>query len=220
MVRMTGDRRRRHRRHTRPVVVPGDDARRRTGARLYAAYARVLVRIRADRTGRGRVGLTEDISSARSHAGAVFGVLPAPAEIVAGGRSTDVRSVLSNGAVIDSLRASHHRLPWWNTPSGGENHVSDAAGRPVYNGADAAEMFRLYTDAVQAEAEVAARRVADHPASPRPPQPPGVACGSGLSGPWVAAPPVGAAATAARTAHHRSVDAGRVGSRGLTGRRR
>jgi hypothetical protein len=74
-----------------------------------------------------------------------------------------VRSVLSNGAVIDSLRAPHHRLPWWNTPSGGENHVSDADGRSVYDGADAAEMFRLYTDAVQAEAEVAARRVADHP---------------------------------------------------------
>jgi hypothetical protein len=114
-------------------------------------------------TNRGRVSRTKDISSARSHAGAVFGVLPAPAEIVAGGRSTDVRSVLRNGAVIDSLRRSHHPLPWWNTPSGGENHVSDAAGRPVYNGADAAEMFRLYTDAVQAESEVTARRVADHP---------------------------------------------------------
>ena len=163
MVRMAGDRRRRHRRHTRPVVVPGDDARRRTGARLYAASGRVLVRIRADMTNRGRVSRTKDISSARSHAGAVFGVLPAPAEIVAGGRSTDVRSVLRNGAVIDSSRRSHHPLPWRNTPSGGENHVSDAAGRPVYDGAAAAEMFRLYTDAVQAESELTARRVADHP---------------------------------------------------------
>jgi hypothetical protein len=139
MVRMTGDRRRRHR------------------------YARVLVRIRADMTNRGRVSRTKDISSARSHAGAVFGVLPALAEIVAGGRSTDVRSVLRNGAVIDSAQRSHHPLPWRNTPSGGENHVSDAAGRPVYDGVAAAEMFRLYTDAVQAESELTARHVADHP---------------------------------------------------------
>jgi len=148
---------------TRPVVVPGDDARRRTGARFSAAPARVLVRIRADMTNRGRVSRTKDISSARSHAGAVFGVLPAPAEIVAGGRSADVRSVLRNGAVIDSSRRSHHPLPWRNTPSGGENHVSDAAGRPVYDGVVAAAMFRLYTDAVQAESELTARRVADHP---------------------------------------------------------
>jgi hypothetical protein len=125
--------------------------------------ARVFVGIRADRTGRGRVSRTKDISSAGSHAGAVFGALPAPAEIVAGGRSTDVRSVLRNGAVIDPWRRSRHPLPWWNTPSGGENHVRDADGRSVYNGADAAEMFRLYTCAVQAEAEVVARGVADHP---------------------------------------------------------
>jgi hypothetical protein len=74
-----------------------------------------------------------------------------------------VRSVLRSGAVIDRSCRSRHPLPWRNTPSGGENHVSDADGRSVYNGADAAEMFRLYTDAVQAEAEVSARRVADHP---------------------------------------------------------
>ena len=76
-----------------------------------------------------------------------------------------MKSVLRNGAVIDSSRRSHHPLPWWNTPAGGENHVSDAEGRLVYNGSDAAEMFRLYTDAVQAdaEAEVVARRAADHP---------------------------------------------------------
>jgi hypothetical protein len=90
---------------TRPVVVPGDDERRGTGARLYAAPARILVRTHADMTNGGRVSRTKDISSAGSHAGAVFGVLPAPAEIVAGGRSTDVRSVLRDGAVIDSSRA-------------------------------------------------------------------------------------------------------------------
>jgi hypothetical protein len=114
----------------------------------------------------GRVNHTKDISSAGSHAGAALGVLSAPVEIVAGGRSTDVKSVLRNDAVIDSSRrSSHNPLPWWNTPSGGENHVSDADGRLVYNGPDAAEMFRLYTDAVQAEAEadVVARRAADHP---------------------------------------------------------
>jgi hypothetical protein len=76
-----------------------------------------------------------------------------------------VKSVLRNDAVIDSARRSHHPLPWWNAPEGGENHVSDAEGRLVYSGSDAAEMFRLYTDAVQAdaEAEFIARRTADHP---------------------------------------------------------
>jgi hypothetical protein len=76
-----------------------------------------------------------------------------------------VKSVLRNDAVIDSARRSHHPLPWWNAPEGGENHVSDAEGRLVYSGSDAAEMFRLYTDAVQAgaEAEFTARRAADHP---------------------------------------------------------
>jgi hypothetical protein len=64
-----------------------------------------------------------------------------------------VKSVLRNDAVIDSSRRSHHPLPWWNAPEGGENHVSDAEGRLVYSGSDAAEMFRLYTDAVQADAE-------------------------------------------------------------------
>jgi len=75
-----------------------------------------------------------------------------------------VRSVLKSGEpVINSSRRSHHPLPWWNTPSGGDNHVSDAEGRPVYNGPDTAEMFRLYTDAVQAEHEVTARHATDHP---------------------------------------------------------
>ena len=76
-----------------------------------------------------------------------------------------MKSVLRNETAIDSSRRSHHPLPWWNAPEGGENHVSDAEGRLVYSGSDAAEMFRLYTDAVQtdAEAEFIARRAADHP---------------------------------------------------------
>jgi hypothetical protein len=111
----------------------------------------------------GTVNTTKDISSAGIHAGAALGVLPAPVDVTAGGRSTDVKSVLRNGAVIESSLRSRHPLPWWNTPSGGENHVSDAEGRLVYNGPDAAEMFRLYTDEVHADAEVVARRAADHP---------------------------------------------------------
>lgn len=89
------------------------------------------------------------------------------ADIVAGGRSTDVKSVLRNGADVESPIRSGHPLPWWNTPSAGENHVSDAEGRLVYHGSDAAEMFRLYADEVQvgAEAEVVARRAADPPRS-------------------------------------------------------
>jgi hypothetical protein len=39
---------------------------------------------------------------------------------------------------------SRHPLPWRNEPSDGENHVTDANGLAVYDGADAAEMFRLY----------------------------------------------------------------------------
>jgi len=121
-------------------------------------------RIRPDPTDGGRVNNTKDISSAGSHTGAALGVLPALAEIVAGGRSTGMKSVLMNGVVIDSSRRPYHPLPWWNTPAGGENHVSDAEGRLVYNGSDAAEMFRLYADEVQADAEieVVARRAADH----------------------------------------------------------
>ena len=44
---------------------------------------------------------------------------------------------------------SRHPMPWRNEPSGGENHVTDADGRPVYDGSDAAEMFRLYSDEAQ-----------------------------------------------------------------------
>lgn len=45
---------------------------------------------------------------------------------------------------------SRHRLPWRNEPSDGENHVTDADGHAVYDGADAAEMFRLYSAEVLA----------------------------------------------------------------------
>jgi hypothetical protein len=44
-----------------------------------------------------------------------------------------------------------HPLPWRNQPSDGLNHVADANGRPVYDGLDAAEMFRLYGAEAQAE---------------------------------------------------------------------
>jgi hypothetical protein len=47
---------------------------------------------------------------------------------------------------------SRHPLPWRNTPSGGENHLTDANGRRVYDGLDAAEMFRPYAGAAQAPA--------------------------------------------------------------------
>lgn len=53
---------------------------------------------------------------------------------------------------IGSPPPLRHPLPWRNTPFAGENHVIDANGKPVYNGADAAEMFRLYDLQAQAEA--------------------------------------------------------------------
>jgi hypothetical protein len=46
---------------------------------------------------------------------------------------------------------ARHPLPWRNQPSGGENHVSDADGRAVYDGSDAGEMFRLYAEEARAE---------------------------------------------------------------------
>jgi hypothetical protein len=55
------------------------------------------------------------------------------------------------------IRTSRHPLPWRNDPSGGENHVADANGLPVYDGSDAAEMFRLYRDESRAE-----RTTAEH----------------------------------------------------------
>jgi hypothetical protein len=48
-------------------------------------------------------------------------------------------------------RESEHPLPWRNRPSDGLNHVTDADGRAVYDGSDAAEMFRRYDNEVQAE---------------------------------------------------------------------
>jgi len=51
----------------------------------------------------------------------------------------------------DGSDAGRHPLPWRNQPSEGENRVTDAQGESVYDGADAAEMFRLY--GCQAEAE-------------------------------------------------------------------
>ena len=42
-------------------------------------------------------------------------------------------------------------LPWRNQPSDGVNHVADANGQPVYDGSDAAEMFRLYSAEAKAE---------------------------------------------------------------------
>jgi hypothetical protein len=55
-----------------------------------------------------------------------------------------------------SCPRSTHPLPWRNEPSDGLNHVADANGRRVYDGPDAAEMFRLYS------AETRASRAASH----------------------------------------------------------
>jgi hypothetical protein len=49
-------------------------------------------------------------------------------------------------------------LPWRNQPSDGLNHLTDANGRPVYDGPDAAEMFRLYSAALAEQAERSAAR--------------------------------------------------------------
>jgi hypothetical protein len=61
--------------------------------------------------------------------------------------------------------APRHPLPWRNAPSDGENHVTDANGRSVYDGSDAAEMFRLYSD--EAQAEHAKRTAEQHVRAPR-----------------------------------------------------
>jgi hypothetical protein len=53
--------------------------------------------------------------------------------------------------VAGQVAASTSPLPWRNDPSDGVNHVADANGRPVYDGPDAAEMFRLYRAEAQAE---------------------------------------------------------------------
>jgi L-2-hydroxyglutarate oxidase LhgO len=62
--------------------------------------------------------------------------------------------------VVETTRRPQYPLPWRNTPSGGENHLRDADGRSVYDGPDAAEMFRLYSEA--AHADHASRVDADH----------------------------------------------------------
>jgi len=65
----------------------------------------------------------------------------------------NVQSILKNDtAGVDPAQWSRHPLPWRNTPSGGENRVTDANGRRVYDGPDGAEMFRLYAGAAQAAA--------------------------------------------------------------------
>jgi hypothetical protein len=61
--------------------------------------------------------------------------------------------------------APRHPLPWRNAPADGENHVTDADGRSVYDGSDAAEMFRLYGD--EAQAEHAERSAAQGVRAPR-----------------------------------------------------
>ena len=73
-----------------------------------------------------------------------------------------MRLVFNKGAtVVDTPPRPRHPLPWRNTPSGGENHLRDADGRSVYDGPDAAEMFRLYDAAAQADRATRVR--ADHP---------------------------------------------------------
>ncbi len=54
--------------------------------------------------------------------------------------------------------SGQHPLPWRNQPAEGDNHVTDANGDPVYDGADAAAMFRLYNHQAQAEAGKNERR--------------------------------------------------------------
>ena len=61
---------------------------------------------------------------------------------------------------IGRIRESRNPLPWRNQPSDGLNHVADANGQPVYDGPDAAEMFRLYSVEAQAERAGATRREA------------------------------------------------------------
>jgi hypothetical protein len=58
------------------------------------------------------------------------------------------------------IRESRNPLPWRNQPSDGLNHVADANGQPVYDGPDAAEMFRLYSVEAQAERSGATAREA------------------------------------------------------------
>ena len=61
---------------------------------------------------------------------------------------------------LAAVRAARHPLPWLNQPAGGENHVTDMNGRPVYDGSNTAEMFRLY--AVEAQAGRSERSAGTH----------------------------------------------------------
>jgi hypothetical protein len=81
-------------------------------------------------------------------------------------RRSEVRHELTqrsdDGAETPS-GAEPHPLPWRNTPTGGENHLTDARGDVVYVGCDASEMFRLLA---------AATARAGSPQRPHPPAPP------------------------------------------------
>jgi hypothetical protein len=63
------------------------------------------------------------------------------------------RSPAGSGADAAAL-ARRHPLPWQNTPAGGENHVTDAREDTVYDGSDAAEMFRLLAVATASETDL------------------------------------------------------------------
>jgi hypothetical protein len=97
--------------------------------------------------------VTWGISSVCCHAA------PSEAHDQTGGRNApqagapNVRPILNDAmAGVDPPQWTRHPLPWRNTPSGGENHVTEANGRRVYDGPDGAEMFRLYAGAAQAPA--------------------------------------------------------------------
>jgi hypothetical protein len=59
--------------------------------------------------------------------------------------------LLEKSPDVGRIPESRNPLPWRNQPSDGLNHVADANGQPVYDGPDAAEMFRLYGAEAQAE---------------------------------------------------------------------
>jgi hypothetical protein len=61
------------------------------------------------------------------------------------------RGIRRKSQDVGRVPESRNPLPWRNEPSDGVNHVADANGRPVYDGLDAAEMFRLYSAEAQAE---------------------------------------------------------------------
>jgi hypothetical protein len=66
-----------------------------------------------------------------------------------------VRSVLENKAPgVEAPRWPQHPLPRRNSSSRGENHLTEANGRSVYEVPVAAGMFRLYAGAAQAAARL------------------------------------------------------------------